>query len=51
MNCIADGVYSDTDEPLLNGVPVVPRGERLAGQFFPVVYDPAWAAAESITYN
>ncbi|WP_425400222.1 phytanoyl-CoA dioxygenase family protein [Aeoliella sp.] len=35
LNFIADGVTSATDEPLLEGVPVVPPGEPLAGQFFP----------------
>lgn len=35
LNFIADGVTSATDEPLLDGVPVVPPGEPLAGQFFP----------------
>jgi ectoine hydroxylase-related dioxygenase (phytanoyl-CoA dioxygenase family) len=37
VNFIADGVRSETDEPLLKGVPVVPRGEVLAGQFFPLL--------------
>ncbi|REJ86331.1 MAG: phytanoyl-CoA dioxygenase family protein [Planctomycetota bacterium] len=34
--CRAD-VCSDSDEPLLDGVPVVPKGERLGGQFFPLL--------------
>ena len=42
VNYFADGVWSDTEEPLLNGVPAVPKGEKIDGQFFPVVYDPAW---------
>lgn len=37
VNFIADGVRSETDEPLLKGVPVVPRGESLGGRFFPLL--------------
>ena len=43
VNYFADGVCSDSEQPLLNGVPVVPPGHRMEGQFFPLVYDPAWA--------
>ena len=43
MNYFADGVWSDTEEPLLNDIPAVPKGEKIDGQFFPVVYDPSWA--------
>ncbi len=38
INVILDGVMSDSDEPLLDGVPPVPRGQRLDGQFFPLLY-------------
>ena len=44
LNVIRDGVVSDSDEPLLAGVPVVPRGTKLDGQFFPLLYDPATRA-------
>ena len=37
INLVADGVASDTDEPLLAGVPVVPKGTKLEGQFFPLL--------------
>ncbi|MCO6043662.1 phytanoyl-CoA dioxygenase family protein [Aeoliella sp. ICT_H6.2] len=37
VNLVADGVKSDTDEPLLEGVPVIPQGEPLSGQFFPLL--------------
>ena len=37
INFILDGVVSDTDEPLLRGVPIIPKGERLAGRFFPLL--------------
>src|SRR5688572_7615209 len=41
INVIRDGVRSDSDEPLLEGVPVVPKGNKVEGQFFPLLYDPA----------
>lgn len=37
INAFRDGVCSDTDQPLLDGVPVVPPGEKLKGQFFPLL--------------
>lgn len=40
INVIRDGVRSDSDEPLLEGVPTVAKGEKLAGHFFPLLYDP-----------
>ena len=40
INCFADGVISDSDDPLLEGVPVVPKGEKMQGQFFPLLFDP-----------
>jgi len=40
INCFADGVRSDSDEPLLEGVPVVKKGEKMEGQFFPLLYKP-----------
>ena len=38
INVVADGVRSDSDAPLLDGVPPIPRGEKLDGQFFPLLY-------------
>ncbi len=40
LNAVRDGVKSDSDEPLLDGVDVVPRGEPLSGRFFPLLYLP-----------
>jgi ectoine hydroxylase-related dioxygenase (phytanoyl-CoA dioxygenase family) len=40
INVVLDGVMSDTDEPLLEGVPPIPKGEPLGGQFFPLLYRP-----------
>ena len=39
INVIRDGVMSNSNEPLLAGAPVIPRGERLGGQFFPLLFD------------
>jgi len=40
LNVVKDGVVSDTDDPLLDGVPPVPKGQPLGGKFFPLLYDP-----------
>ena len=40
INVVRDGVISDSNEPLLNGVPVIPKGEKLDGQFFPLLTGP-----------
>jgi len=40
INVVRDGVISDSDEPLLDGVSVIPKGEKLAGQFFPLLNNP-----------
>jgi Phytanoyl-CoA dioxygenase (PhyH) len=40
LNVIRDGVSSFSDEPLLEGVPRIPIGEKLGGQFFPLLFDP-----------
>ncbi len=37
LNFIRDGVRSNTNEPLLNGIPVIPMGQKLEGQFFPLL--------------
>lgn len=37
INVFRDGVVSDSDEPLLAGVPPIPKGEKLEGQFFPLL--------------
>ncbi|HEY5313018.1 MAG TPA: phytanoyl-CoA dioxygenase family protein, partial [Pirellulales bacterium] len=43
INVIRDGVRSASSETLLDGVPAVPEGQTLDGQFFPLLYDPAGA--------
>lgn len=41
INVCKDGTRSESDEPLLEGVPPVWSGQTLGGQFFPLLYDPA----------
>jgi hypothetical protein len=45
INVIRDGVCSYSNEPLLEGVPRVPAGEKLGGQFFPLLFDPREGSA------
>ena len=40
INVFADGVMSASDEPLLQGVPAIPVGQKMAGQFFPLLFEP-----------
>lgn len=40
INVMRDGVCSATDEALLEGVPVIPRGKKVDGQFFPLLFAP-----------
>lgn len=37
LNFMRDGVRSNTNEPLLAGIPVIPMGQKLEGQFFPLL--------------
>jgi hypothetical protein len=41
LNVFADGTYSDTDEEILQGVPIIHKGKQLKGKFFPLLFDPA----------
>jgi hypothetical protein len=43
VNVFRDGVRSASDEPLLEGVPPVPSGQKMEGRFFPMLYDPGHA--------
>jgi len=40
LNVFADGTQSNSDEELLLGVPVVKNGNKMEGQFFPLLFDP-----------
>jgi ectoine hydroxylase-related dioxygenase (phytanoyl-CoA dioxygenase family) len=42
INVFRDGVCSAANEPLLEGVPPIPAGEKMAGQFFPLLFDPLY---------
>ena len=37
INVMKDGVRSGSNEPLLHGVPVIPPGQKIEGQFFPLL--------------
>ncbi len=37
INVFADGTTSNTDNQLLQGVPVISQGRKMEGQFFPVI--------------
>jgi ectoine hydroxylase-related dioxygenase (phytanoyl-CoA dioxygenase family) len=41
INAFRDGVTSASDKPPLAGMPPIPRGEKMGGQFFPLLFDPA----------
>jgi ectoine hydroxylase-related dioxygenase (phytanoyl-CoA dioxygenase family) len=38
INAIRDGVKSASEEPVLAGVPPIPPGQPMSGQFFPLLY-------------
>ena len=40
INAFIDGVGSRSNEPLLTGVPPIPKGEKMGGRFFPLLLDP-----------
>jgi len=40
LNVFADGTLSNTDAVLLEGVPPIPRGEKMEGPFFPLLFTP-----------
>lgn len=40
INVFRDGVRSASDAPPLAGVPPVPKGEKMGGRFFPLLFDP-----------
>jgi ectoine hydroxylase-related dioxygenase (phytanoyl-CoA dioxygenase family) len=41
LNVFADGTRSDADVEILKGVPVIHKGNKMEGQFFPLLYQPA----------
>jgi ectoine hydroxylase-related dioxygenase (phytanoyl-CoA dioxygenase family) len=40
LNVFVDGVVSASDDPPLEGVPSIPKGSPMNGQFFPLLFDP-----------
>jgi len=40
INVFRDGVKSNSNEPLLEGVPAIARGDQVQGQFFPLLFEP-----------
>jgi hypothetical protein len=40
LNVFKDGVISASDKPPLEGVPPIPPGTKMTGQFFPLLFDP-----------
>jgi len=47
INAFRDGVRSASDESLLQGVPPIPSGQPMGGQFFPLLFDPELTFARS----
>lgn len=43
INVFRDGVISSSSAPPLEGVPPIPEGEPMGGQFFPLLFDPRFA--------
>jgi ectoine hydroxylase-related dioxygenase (phytanoyl-CoA dioxygenase family) len=41
LNVFAEGTKSNTNEVVLEGVPVISKGKKMEGQFFPLIFDPA----------
>ena len=40
VNVFRDGVCSDKSETLLEGVDMIPKGAKMEGRFFPLLYQP-----------
>ena len=39
INVFADGVLSDSDDELLAGVSPVPKGQKMEGEFFRLLFE------------
>jgi ectoine hydroxylase-related dioxygenase (phytanoyl-CoA dioxygenase family) len=37
INCLRDGVCSATNDSLMQGIPAIPSGQPIQGQFFPLL--------------
>jgi ectoine hydroxylase-related dioxygenase (phytanoyl-CoA dioxygenase family) len=47
LNIFADGTMSDADQEVLKGVPVIAKGKKMEGQFFPLLYQPIDTAVKT----
>jgi hypothetical protein len=45
LNVFADGTKSNADDKLLEGVPPIKKGEKMKGQFFPLIFSPESAGS------
>ncbi|WP_345947648.1 phytanoyl-CoA dioxygenase family protein [Mucilaginibacter sp. PAMB04274] len=41
LNMFADGTITNSDKELMPGTPPIPKGNKIEGQFFPIIIDPA----------
>lgn len=41
LNVFKDGTHSDSNDELLHSVPPIPKGNKMEGQFFPLLFDPS----------
>lgn len=41
LNVFADGTLSNSDDELLPTTPGIPKGQKMQGQFYPLLFDPA----------
>ena len=39
LNVFADGTISNTDDELLSGVPIIKKGHKMEGKFFPLIFE------------
>jgi len=39
LNVFAEGTVSNSDDELLQGVPIIPKGNKMEGKYFPMLYD------------
>ncbi len=39
LNVFADGTISNTDDELLRGVPIIKKGQKMEGKFFPLIFE------------
>ena len=46
LNVFSDGVMSASDAAPLAGVPPIPSGQKMSGQFFPLLFDPKGSLSE-----